>query len=142
MQLFVTDKGFVYVIPMQSKGDVPKALKQFAKMIGAPEDAVICDAAGEQTSKEVKKFCNQIGTTLRVLEENTPWANRAELYIGLIKEAIRKDMKETNSPLVFWDYCAKRCAKINNMTAKDLFQLDRCNAHFSVTGEEVLEYVF
>jgi len=79
---------------------LPKALKQFAKEIGAP-DAVICDAAGEQTSKEVKEFCNQIGTTLHVLEENTPWANRAKLYIRLIKEGIQKDMKETNCTLVF-----------------------------------------
>ena len=54
-QLFVTDKGFVYVIPMTSKREVPQALKQFAKEIGAP-DAIICDMSGEQTSKEVKQF--------------------------------------------------------------------------------------
>ena len=88
MQLFVTDKGYVYVVAMKSKGDVPLALKVFTKEIGAP-DAIICDAAGEQTSHELKRFCQQIGTTLRVLEEGTPWANRAELYIGLIKEAVR-----------------------------------------------------
>ena len=43
--------------------------------------------SGEQMSSEVKKFCNDIGTTLRALEEGTPWSNKAELYIGLIKEA-------------------------------------------------------
>ena len=41
-------------------------------------------------SSEVKKFCNDIGTTLRALEEGTPWSNKAELYNGLIKEAVRK----------------------------------------------------
>ena len=107
MQLFVSDKGFVYVVPMQSKSQVPQALKMIAKEVGAP-DAVICDAAREQISKEVQHFCHQMGTTLRVLEENTPWANRAELYIGLVKEGIRKDMKDSNCPLVFWDYCAER----------------------------------
>ena len=55
-------------------------------------------------SSEVKKFCNDIGTTLRALEEGTPWSNIAELVIGLIKEAVRKDMRESNSPLCFWDY--------------------------------------
>jgi hypothetical protein len=45
-QLFVTDKGFVYVVPMKSKADVLQAVKQFAKEIGAP-DAIICDMAGE-----------------------------------------------------------------------------------------------
>ena len=81
-QLFVTDKGFVYVVPMKSKSEVLQAVKQFAKEIGAPE-ALTCDAAREQKSKEVKKFCHEIGTTLRVLEEGTPWANKAELHIGL-----------------------------------------------------------
>ena len=87
MQVFVTDKGFVYVVAMRSKGDVPLALKVFKKEIGVP-DAIIWDAAGEQTSHEVKHFCQQMGMTLPVLEEGTPWANRAELYIGLIKEAV------------------------------------------------------
>ena len=62
-----------------------------------------------------------MGTTLRVLEEGTPWANKAELYIGLMKEAVRKDMKESNCPLPFWDYCLERRARINNLLVKDLF---------------------
>ena len=49
VQLFVTDKGFVYVVPMKSKADVLKAVKQFAKKIGAPY-AIICDHSGEQSS--------------------------------------------------------------------------------------------
>ena len=99
-QLFVTDKGFIYVVPMKKESDVLLAIKQFAKAIGAP-DAIICDASKAQTSQAVRQFCGDIGTTLRVLEENTPWANKAELYIGIIKEAVRKDMKSSDSPLVF-----------------------------------------
>jgi hypothetical protein len=76
-QLFVTDKGFVYVVPLRRKGEVLQAIKQFAKGIGAP-DAFIADMSGEQMSREVKKFCNDIGTTLRASEEGTPWSNRAE----------------------------------------------------------------
>ena len=135
MQLFVTDKGFIYVIPMKGRKDVLQAVKQFAKEIGAPT-AIITDAAPEETSSAMKKFCHDIGTTLRILEEGTPWANRAELYIGLIKEAVRKDMRESDCPLVFWDYCAERRARINNLTAKDLFQLHGSNAHTSLTNEE------
>ena len=134
-QLFVTDKGFVYVVPMKSKGEVLQAVKQFAKEIGVPE-AIICDMSGEQTSGPMKKFCQEIGTTLRILEEGTPWANKAELYIGLIKEAVRKDMKDSNCPLAFWDYCVERRARINNLTAKSLFKLHGTNAHTALTGEE------
>jgi hypothetical protein len=60
----------------------------------------VADMSGEQISKEVKAFCNDIGSTLRALEEGTPWANKAELYIGLLKEAVRKDMKDQNYGLL------------------------------------------
>ena len=44
VQLFVTDKGFIHVIPMKRKSEVLQAVKQFSKEIGAP-DAIICDSA-------------------------------------------------------------------------------------------------
>jgi hypothetical protein len=109
--------------------------KQFAAEIGAP-DAIICDMSGEQTLQHLRKFLQEIGTTLRVLEEGTPWANKAELYIGLIKEAVRKDMKESDCPLVSWDYCVERRARINNLMAKDPSQLHGYNAHTATTGDE------
>ena len=66
------------------------ALKAFAKAVGAPE-AFVLDPSGEQTSQKVKGFVSELGTALRVLETNTQWANRAELYIGLLKESVRRD---------------------------------------------------
>ena len=134
-QLFVTDKGFIYVVPMTSKSQVLLALKQFAKEVGAP-DAIICDAARDQQSRPLKQFLQQIGTSLRVLEENTPWANKAELYIGILKEAVRKDMKESSCPLVFWDFCVERRARVHNLTPKKLFSLKGNTPHFDVFGEE------
>eukprot|EP00957_Ditylum_brightwellii_P027921 2109019-Ditylum_brightwellii.AAC.1 len=89
---------------MKSKSEVEQAVKQFAKEIGAP-DAIVCDASGEQMKKPLKRFLSEIGTTLQILEEGTLWANKAKLYIGLLKEAVCKDMKASNCPLAFWDYC-------------------------------------
>ena len=37
--------------------------------------------------------------TLKLLEKKTKWENLAELYIDLMKEAVRKDMKDSDSPL-------------------------------------------
>jgi hypothetical protein len=116
------------------KSEVLQAVKEFAKEIGAP-DAIICDAASEQKSKPLRKFLGEIRTTLRVLEEGTPWANKAKLYIGLIKEAVQKDMKDSNCPLTFWDYCAERRARINNLTTKSMFTLHGLNAHTATTGD-------
>ena len=76
---------------MRRKLEVLQALKQFAKEIGVPT-SIVADMSGDQMSHDVQKFCNDIGTTLRGLEEGTPWSNKAELYIGLLKEAVQKDM--------------------------------------------------
>lgn len=134
-QLFVTDKGFIYVVPMRRRSDVLQAIKQFTKEIGAP-DSLVADMSGEQMSLEVHQFCQEVGTTLRALEEGTPWANKAELYIGLLKEAVRQDMRDANSPMVLWDYCIERRARIHNLTAKDNFKLHGLNPHTATTGEE------
>ena len=120
---------------MKKKSEVLLAIKQFAKEIGAP-DSFVADMSGEQMSSEVKKFCNDIGTTLRALEEATPWSNKAELYIGLIKKAVRKDMHEKNSPLCLWDYCVERRARINNLTAKNAFKLHGSTPQTVTTGDE------
>ena len=134
-QLFVTDKGFLYVVPMQRKSEVLQAIKQFTKEIGAPS-LIIADMSVGQISHDVRKFCNDIGTTLRAIEEGTPWSNKAELYIGLLKEAVQKDMRESNSPMTLWDYCVKRRARINNLTAKDNCKLHGTAPHTATLAEE------
>ena len=54
-QLFVTDKGFLYVVAMRQKLEVLQAIKQFAKEIGAPT-SIIADMSGEQMSHDIRKF--------------------------------------------------------------------------------------
>lgn len=45
-------------------------------------------------------------------------------------------MKSLDCPLVFWDYCAKRWARIHNLTARNLFQLKGQNSTSATLGEE------
>ena len=66
LQLFVTGKGFIYVVPMRKESDVLQAAKQFAKAMGAP-DAIICDTSKAQTSQAVKQFYGDMGTTLSLV---------------------------------------------------------------------------
>ena len=54
-QLFVTDKGFIYVVRMKKKSEVLLAITKFAKEVGAP-DSFVADMSGEQMSSEVKNF--------------------------------------------------------------------------------------
>ena len=134
-QLFVSDKGFVAIYPMTKRSSFKDSLKLFCKEIGVPETLVL-DPSGEARNKDVKLFCHKIGTTLKLLQESTQWANRAELYIGLFKEAVRQDLRESNAPLVLWDYCMERRAKIHNLTPKSLFQLNSLNPHTATFGTQ------
>ena len=136
-QLFVMDKGFICVVPMQSKGNVLAVVKQFAKEIRVP-DALISNAAGQQKSNELREFRFEIGMMLQHLEDGTLWANRAKLYIRIIMdESVHMDMKELSCPLPLLDYSVKRRARTNNLTAKQYpFNLHRSNAYTILTGEE------
>ena len=122
MQLFVSDTGFMFVYPMKLKSEIINAVKAFAKDFGVPT-ALILDLEGTQRSKELNKVAKDMCCPLKSLERATQWANLAELYNGLLKEAVCKDIKESDSPLNFWDCCAERRVLINNLTSKNLFQL-------------------
>eukprot|EP00957_Ditylum_brightwellii_P155111 11807756-Ditylum_brightwellii.AAC.1 len=84
----------------------------------------------------MRAFCAEIGTMLRVPDEGILWGNKAELYIGLIKEAVQKDMKESNCLLALQDYCVDQRTCINNLTAKDSFKLNGTTPHTALTGDE------
>ena len=83
---------------------------------------LIFDGHKAQKSNKVRQFPNQVGTTLTIVKLGTPWANRAELYIGLIKEAVRKDMRASNSPICLRDYAIDRRSMIHNLVPRPLFQ--------------------
>ena len=63
----------MFVVPMKLKGGFLDAFELFTKEIGVP-DALTVDPSGEQTSAAAKKYCQQVGSTLQVLEVHTQWA--------------------------------------------------------------------
>ena len=136
VQLFVSDKGFIFVVFMKKRSKFPLALKTFAKEVGVPT-SLIMDPAGEQTSNAVKKFAKECSMTLKVLEESTQWANLAERYIGLLKAGVKNDMHHSNCPIVLWlwDYCIERRVRVHNVTARDSLALDNQNPTTVTTGD-------
>ena len=95
----------MYVAPMKSKTEIVKAGEQFANEIEVPT-ALILDLEGKQRDKNLKKKASDIGCPMNYLEHKPQWANLAELYIGLIRKSVQKDMKDSDSPFRFWAYCA------------------------------------
>ena len=67
------------------------------------------DVIQNQENKSISEIFSIKGEDyFRILEKKHQKSNLAELYIGIIKEAIRKDMRDSNCPLRLWDYCAER----------------------------------
>ena len=84
VQMFVPDKGYVYVSAMNSVSDFPKSIKSFTKEFDVPE-AIISDSHKFHKSKEVRQFCQKIGKTLQNFEGCTQWENIDEFYVSLFK---------------------------------------------------------
>ena len=72
-----------------------------------------------------------------LMKERTQHADRAELYIGLFKESVRKDTRGTHSTMKLWCYCVERRAAISNLTAKNMFQLKGQTPHSMTLSEPV-----
>ena len=110
-------------------------MKIFAKDIGLSESLV---ATGSKAKKiaEFKIFCIKIGTTLKKLEHGTPWANLAELCIGILKYSMSKFMTDSNIPLRIWDYRVERSDEVHNFTYRNKFKLQSLAPRATLTWEQ------
>ena len=122
---------------MQSQKELQTALHWFCKQVCVPVSLVV-DGHLSQASPTVRQLCDQVDTTLQVLETGNPWENRAELYIGLLKEAVRRDTRQSNLPMSLWCYCIERRSNIHNAITRPLFQAQGRSPHvctFGVQGD-------
>ena len=87
----------MYVYPMKAKTEIIDAVKAFAKEIGVPT-ALILYPSGEQRAKELNKVTKEMCYPLRYFERATQLGNLTELYIGLLKQAVQKDIEKLRQP--------------------------------------------
>jgi len=132
-QLLVSDYGYIGILPMESRKDIHLALKQFFKDRGVPH-VLVCYRIAEQIGGKTRASCNQSGCTVKALEKNTPWSNRAELYIGLVKKEILRELKRSDAPMKLWCYLAQRMEKVHNVLARDISILQGETPFFKATG--------
>ena len=121
-QLFVTDKGYIYVCQLEKESDVRLEINIFTKHIGVSK-ALVTDGSKAKTSDDVKRFCIKIGTTLKILEQGVLWANLLETCIGILKAIMSKEMSESNSSLRLWDYCVELIHSVHNLMSTNEFKL-------------------
>ena len=119
---------------MKTRSEFQTALHWFCKKIGVYVDLIV-DGHKVQKSNEVRQIYNQVGTILKILEIGTSWANRAELYIGLLKEVVRKYLRSSNSPMCLRNYDIERRAMMHNLVLRPLFQNKGITPHDVTFGE-------
>lgn len=100
-QIFATEFGYIFATPMKKRAELTSAVKLFFKQVGVPPK-LIADKAKEQILGDTKRLCDLSECKIVELEKGTPAANRAERYIQMIKNEVKKDLTTSDSPLVFW----------------------------------------
>ena len=133
-QVFTTDFGYTHIAPMVDRKSLVHALKNMFKEIGVPPK-IVCDGAREQVQGDANRLCQLSSCPVVELEQGTQQANRAERVVKKTKTEVKSDMKTSGSPGAFWDYCAVRQSKINNIVAHDTYILGGLTPWGKLTGQ-------
>lgn len=85
-QMFTDGDGFAYVHPMKSKSQASEALNKVTMDVGIP-NCIISDGAREETgdSTNFRQTLKRCHIDYRTTEPYSPWQNKAENIIGIIK---------------------------------------------------------
>ena len=77
--------------------------RRSSRVTGQNYDTLSIDFKAGRGFSDTKRFCDQVGTALKILEGATQWANLVELCIGLLKEAVRNIWENKTIKLFFGD---------------------------------------
>ena len=120
---------------MEAQSEFKDTLHWFCKQDGVQRELIYDAHNSMSKNKSAKRLAHQLGLTIKVLERATPWTNRTELYVGILKEAVQKDLPVSDSPMILWDYDLERHALIHNLVPRSLFQNDK-PPHEATFGEQ------
>ena len=142
-QLFVTDFGYVGITYMKLRSQLPLALKLLFKSVGVP-NKILCDGPPERIKGDYIRLCKKSDTQIIQQERGTPWDNRAEGHVGIIKSLVKTDLKEfnypmvhlSNDPLIIWFYAAERRANIISSFSRNIYELRGQVPYTKATGYE------
>ena len=85
---------------------------------------------------EAARLCQLADCTIQQLECETPWSNRTEGHVGLVKSEILLDLKESNCPMVLWCYAVERRGKILASTSRNIYSLGGQVPATVLTGQQ------
>ena len=104
-QIFTDGDGFVMAIPMKSKAEAGEKLHVFCKDVGIPNELHM-DNAPEMIGPNslFQKVCKEKMINCSTIEPHSPWQNKCENIIGVIKTKAKGRRIRRRIPKQLWDF--------------------------------------
>jgi len=117
-QLYYDPNGYMYVYPMIAKREAGESLDRFVNDVGIPNELVY-DGAGEQVGRKSQfdKSIRHYKINKHTIEPFSPWQNKAESGIRIIKAKWKRLMITRKVPKRLWDFALVWIAQIYSRTA-------------------------
>ena len=115
-QVFVAEH-FVRVQPMPTKDHTGRSLRVFSEDVGVP-NYIVVGGAKEQTgpNSAFMKTVRQLKMKIRNTEPYSPWQNRCDMTIGILKKRWKQTIARKNVNQQIWDYALVYEADILSLT--------------------------
>lgn len=107
---YLRNADFNKTYMMKSESQAPEALNKFINEIGAPKQ-IVTDNALAETKGEWSSTCKRYAITMTSTEPHSPWQNRAENRIGIMKRLVTRLLANCQVPTAFWDYAWQHSEK-------------------------------
>lgn len=117
-QIYTNAEGFIFVIPIASKSEAGTTLDEFAQDVGIPNELVF-DGASEQIGRKTHfmKSVKHYRIDWKLSEPFSPWQNKAETAVRIIKQRWKRLMMVKCVPIRVWDFALTWICQIYSRTA-------------------------
>jgi hypothetical protein len=140
-QVFTDGHHFCRVYPLHLKGGAHHALMSFIHEVGIPR-TMHSDLALEETRGEWAKIIKQYHINQTTTEAKSPWQNRAEAEIRILKKVVRHLLRQAGAIMELWCYAIEWAARVRSLTAHDSLILNCQTLEERVSGRtpDILEF--
>ena len=140
-QIYVNRAGYTKIYPLASKSNAHESLTAFIHEVGIP-GSLHSDDAKELVSGVMLQKMRKYEIFHTMSEPYSPWQNRAENAIGILKSKVRRIMRESNTPIRLIEFAMIYVSSIRNFVPSHIVGTRSRTPHELVHNEtpDISEY--